>query len=127
MDVINNAGNTLDNILDGRNTPVDWPEFSELFEKGDITVVDLREDVEAQPFIDQYGADRWIHIPQPELRERYNELPKDKDLCLFCGTGARSFECQIILNQNGFTRVKNLQGGYAIIRVTEPDFIPEGG
>ncbi|MDD4274189.1 MAG: FAD-dependent oxidoreductase [Desulfobacter postgatei] len=127
MDVINNAGNTLDNILDGRNTPMDWPEFSDLFEKGQITVVDLREAVEAQPFIDQYGAERWIHIPQPELRERYNELPKNKDLCLFCGTGARSFECQIILNQNGFTRVKNLQGGYAIIRVTDPDFIPQGG
>nr|WP_319492006.1 FAD-dependent oxidoreductase [uncultured Desulfobacter sp.] len=127
MDVINNAGNTLDNILDGRNTPIDWPEFIELFDKREITVVDLREAVEAQPFIDKYGADRWIHIPQPELRERYNELPRDKDLCLFCGTGARSFECQTTLNQNGFTRVKNLQGGYAIIRVTEPDFIPEEG
>jgi rhodanese-related sulfurtransferase len=127
MDVINNAGNTLDNILDGRNTPIDWPEFIELFDKGEITVVDLREAVEAQPFIDKYGADRWIHIPQPELRERYTELPRDKDLCLFCGTGARSFECQTTLNQNGFTRVKNLQGGYAIIRVTDPDFIPEEG
>lgn len=127
MDVINNAGNVLDNILDGRNAPIDLPEFLDLFEKGEITVVDLRELVEAQPFIDKYGADRWLHLPQPELRERYNELPKDKDLCLFCGTGARSFECQIILNQNGFTRIKNLQGGYAIIRVTDPDFIPQGG
>ncbi len=127
MDVINNAGNTLDNILDGRNTPIDWPEFIDLFEKGEITVVDLRERVEAQPFIDTYGADRWLHLPQTELRERYNELPKDKALCLFCGTGARSFECQRILNQNGFTRTKNLQGGYALIRVTDPDFIPQGG
>jgi rhodanese-related sulfurtransferase len=127
MDVINNAGNALDNILDGRNTPIDWPEFIDLFEKGEITVVDLRELVEAQPFIDKYGADRWLFLPQTELRERYNELPKDKDLCLFCGTGARSFECQRILNQNGFTRIQNLQGGYAIIRVTDPDFIPEGG
>lgn len=127
MDVINNAGNTLDNILDGRNTPIDWPEFIDLFEKDDITVVDLREDVEAQPFIDRYGADHWLHLPQTELRERYNELPKDKDLCLFCGTGARSFECQRILDQNGFTRIKNLQGGYAMIRVTAPDFIPQGG
>lgn len=127
MDVINNAGNVLDNILDGRNDPMDWPEFIDRFEKGEITVVDLRELVEAQPFIDKYGADRWLFLPQPELRERFSELPKDKDLCLFCGTGARSFECQIILNQNGFTRVKNLQGGYAIIRVTDPDFIPPGG
>jgi len=127
MDVINNAGNALDNILDGRNAPIDWPEFIDLFEKGEITVVDLRELVEAQPFIDKYGADRWLFLPQTELRKRYNELPKDKDLCLFCGTGARSFECQRILNQNGFTRIQNLQGGYAIIRVTDPDFIPEGG
>ena len=127
MDVINNAGNALDNILDGRNATIDLPEFLDLFEKGEITVVDLRELVEAQPFIDKYGAERWLHLPQPELRERYNELPKDKEICLFCGTGARSFECQIILNQNGFTRIKNLQGGYAIIRVTDPDFIPQGG
>src|SRR6056297_49254 len=40
MDVINNAGNALDNILDGRNAPIDWPEFIDLFEKGEITVVD---------------------------------------------------------------------------------------
>lgn len=90
-----------------RNTPMDWPEFFlTCSKKGNDHGGGFKRGCEPKPFIDQYGAERWIHIPQPELRERCNELPKDKDLCLFCGTGARSFECQIILNQNGFTVLK---------------------
>ncbi len=126
MDVINNAGNVLDNIFEGRNTPIDMLDFLDLFKAKGLTVVDLREPSEAQPFTDRYGADCWLNIPQAELRARYEELPKDKDLYLICGTGARSYECQVFLNQVGYDRVKNIQGGYAVLAMTDPDFIPEG-
>ncbi|PIE61752.1 MAG: pyridine nucleotide-disulfide oxidoreductase [Desulfobacterales bacterium] len=124
MDVINNAGNVLDNILEGRNTPMDIPDFLEQFKKEPIKVVDLRTAAEAQLFISKYGKDRWISMPQEELRDRYEELPKDEDIYLICGTGARSYECQTVLNHRGYDRVKNVQGGYAALAVTEPAFIP---
>ncbi len=124
MDIINNAGNVLDNILEGRNTPIDIPVFLERFKKENIKVVDLRTAVEAERFIAAYGKDRWISMPQEELRDRYEELPKDEDIYLICGTGARSYECQTVLNQRGYDRVKNIQGGYAVLAVTAPEFIP---
>ncbi len=123
MDVINNAGNVLDNILEGRNTPVDMLDFLELFRAQDIKVVDLRDPSEAAPFIEKHGK-KWINIPQAELRQRFEELPDDEDLYLLCGTGARSYESQVFLNQQGFNRIKNVQGGYAVLAMTDPGFIP---
>lgn len=124
MDVINNAGNVLDNILEGRNTPMDMMDFLDLFKKEEIKVVDLRDESEALPFQDRYG-DKWMNIPQARLRENYQDLPRDEDLYLLCGTGARSYESQVFLNQQGFTRIKNVQGGYAVLAMTDPGFIPE--
>ncbi len=43
--------------------------------------------------------------------------------CLVCGTGARSYECQVLLNQKGFGNVCNVQGGHAMILAVAPDFI----
>ena len=123
MDVINNAGNVLDNILEGRNTPMDMLDFLALFKEQDIKVVDLRDASEAEPFIDRYG-DKWLNIPQAQLRQRYKELPADEDLYLLCGTGARSYESQVFLNQKGYKRIKNVQGGYAVLAMTDPGFIP---
>ncbi len=121
MDVINNAGNVLDNILEGRNTPIDMLDFITLFKKEAIQVLDLREPSEAAPFIEKYG-NRWLNIPQAELRQRFEELPRDQNLYLICGTGARSYESQVFLNQQGFKQVKNIQGGSAVLSVTDPDF-----
>ena len=124
MDVINNAGNVLDNILEGRNSPIDMLAFLKKFKATDIRVLDLREPSEAEPFINRY-KDRWINIPQAELRKTYQTLPKDEDILLLCGTGARSYEAQVFLNQMGYGRVRNIQGGYAVLAMTDPGFIPE--
>jgi rhodanese-related sulfurtransferase len=50
-------------------------------------------------------------------------VPSDQPLCLVCGTGARSYECQVLLNQKGFDNVCNVQGGHAMILAVAPDFI----
>ena len=126
MDTINNAGNTLDNILRGVNTSVDILDFLPLFKDGKAKVLDLREASEAAPFIETYGADKWLHIRQPELRDKYESLSKDEEIYLFCGTGARSYECQTFLKQVGFENTYNIQGGYALMAVIEPEFIPSG-
>ena len=122
MDIINNAGNVLDNILENRNIPLDVMDFIKNFQDSKTRVLDVRDTKEAAPFIEKYG-DRWISIPQPELRKRLHELPKEGLLCLICGTGARSYESQIILTQNGFTNTKNIQGGYAMLAAVAPEFI----
>ena len=114
MDIINNAGNCLDNTMAGSHVPVDALDFLEEFEQEKIRVLDIRSHVQAEPFVKKYGA-RWINIPQDEFRERVNEVPKDEPLCLLCGSGPRSFEIQIILNSKGYNNTRNIQGGYAMI------------
>ena len=122
MDVINNAGNALDNILTGQNRPIDAADFLFEFSHENIRVLDIRGAKEAAPFKEKYGR-RWVNIPQDQLRKRVGEIPKDEHLFLLCDTGPRSYEAQVFLNSQGINNTRNIQGGYAMIKVTDPDFI----
>lgn len=122
MDIINNAGNVLDNILEGLNCPMNALDFIKEFKQDKIRVLDVREAKEVEPFIEKY-KERWLNIPQAELRKRLDEVPRDTPICLVCGTGARSYECQTMLNHQGFTNLCNIQGGHAMLLSTDPDFI----
>lgn len=42
---------------------------------------------------------------------KVNELPKDKEIYLYCAVGARSQEAANLLIQQGFTKVYHLSGG----------------
>ncbi len=121
MDVINNAGNSLDNILAGMNRPIDAADFLVEFSRQSRRVLDIRGAREAQPFMEKFGA-RWVNIPQKDLRLRYAEIPADEPLFVICDTGARSYEAQVFLNTIGITDTLHIQGGYAMIKVTDPEF-----
>jgi rhodanese-related sulfurtransferase len=45
------------------------------------------------------------------LREKLNELPRDKDILAFCKLSMRGYEAQLILNTAGFDRVSFIEGG----------------
>ena len=122
MDAVNNVGNTLDNILAGRNSPVDVYDFIEDFRRGTPRVLDTRGVKEATPFIDKYGA-QWLNIPQDQLRQRFEEIPRDELLYLICDTGPRSYEAQVLLAAEGITNTRNIQGGFAMVKMTDPQFI----
>lgn len=51
-------------------------------------------------------------MPIDEIRQKLNEIPKDKNIYIYCETGLRGYLAQRILKQNGFNNVKNLSGGY---------------
>lgn len=53
-----------------------------------------------------------IAIPLEELRQRVNEIPKDKMLITYCRVGMRGYMAQRILDQSGFNNVYNLSGGF---------------
>ncbi len=121
MDVVNNAGNALDNTLDRTLKSADTFKFIEKFKQGKARVLDVRSAIQAHPFVEKYG-DKWINIPEDELRRRYDELDdvygkmaEDEPLYLICGTGPRSYECQIFLSSKGIHNTLNVQGGYAMV------------
>ena len=52
-----------------------------------------------------------VNIPLDELRSRLGELPKDKEVLVFCQVGLRGYLACRILSQNGVA-CRNLTGGY---------------
>ena len=122
MDVLNNAGNALDNILAGRNRPGDAADFLYEFVRKKTRVLDIRGEAEAAPFKEKYGA-RWLNIPQNQLRRRCDEIDGDEPFFLLCDTGPRSYEAQVFLASQGLNNTRNIQGGLAMIKATDPEFI----
>ncbi len=51
------------------------------------------------------------YMPMHVIPLRMDELPKDKDVILYCHSGARSYHACAYLIQQGFENVINLRGG----------------
>jgi rhodanese-related sulfurtransferase len=50
-------------------------------------------------------------IPLGLLRKRAEELPKDKEIIVFCKISLRGYEAQRILDGLGYENVKFMDGG----------------
>lgn len=118
MDVLNAAANAAENILLGRNVPIQPLEFAKLWENRvneNLLCIDTREWGNAEPFVTKY-PEFWKNIPQGQIKNRLDEIPKDKKIVLLCNTGGRSYESQVILRHAGFLEPVNLQGGMGFIK-----------
>jgi NADPH-dependent 2,4-dienoyl-CoA reductase/sulfur reductase-like enzyme/rhodanese-related sulfurtransferase len=60
-----------------------------------------------------------INIPVDELRSRLAELPRDREITVYCQVGQRGYLATRILKQAGFA-VANLGGGYKTYRLFHP-------
>jgi NADPH-dependent 2,4-dienoyl-CoA reductase/sulfur reductase-like enzyme/rhodanese-related sulfurtransferase len=117
LDIVNAAGNTAENILDGLSRPMKPEEFEKCFlveESTDCLCLDVREPAAAAPFVKHFGR-RWLNIPQETLKGRMGEVPRDKRLLLVCGSGARSYEALRRLDQAGIDNTVNVQGGVSVL------------
>ncbi len=106
-DPVNMAGYVAANILNGDNSPFYWNEVEKLNPE-ETLLLDVRSQKEADAGIIP-GA---INIPLDKVRERMGELPGDKEIDIYCQVGLRGYIGARILRQHGFTRVRNLSGGY---------------
>ena len=104
-DAVNMAGFVAANVL--RGDVALW-EPEELESLGDAPMLlDVRTFQEhAQGSIP--GA---VCAPVDELRDRAEDLPRDRELLVFCQVGLRGYVAARLLAQMGF-RVRNLSGGY---------------
>ena len=109
MENLTNAANVLQNTIDGKAKSMRFEEFESKLDSDDVVFVDLRTEHErSQKMI---PAKNQLHIPIEELRARANEVPKAKEVVVFCILSTRGFEGQLILNQAGYDDVKFVQGG----------------
>ncbi len=74
--------------------------------KEDFVLLDVREDWERE--ICKIDGD--MQIPMRDVRTRFVELPKDKEIIVYCHTGNRSFWITSFLTAQGFN-ARNLEGG----------------
>ena len=93
------------NIEDDLLEQVFMEDLKKYDEKKTI-ILDIREELEL------IGGkfDNSVNIPLSELRKRYTELPKDKEIWTYCAVGLRGYIATRFLSQKGY-RVKNLAGG----------------
>ena len=112
MDVLNALANAAENMLDGRFKPIDADDFAEKWSSGNgnLLVLDCRARQDGDAYAKKYPQ-RWVNIPQDELRRRIGELPEGKELILICNTGVRSYEAQLNLKDMGLTDPVSVQGG----------------
>ena len=73
----------------------------------DVLLVDIRTPAE----VAQAAIPGALHIPMHLLPVRASELPKDKDVILYCRSGARSYHACRFLTENGYDNMVNLRGG----------------
>ena len=80
-------------------------------EKDGPILLDVRTPAEFQAIRLPY--ENVLHIPLGALRERLNDLPRDRDILAFCKVSMRGYEAQLILNAAGYDRVWFIEGGIA--------------
>ena len=104
---VNIAGYVASNIADGMH---------EVFYVSDITNLDpakdLLVDIRTRKEYNNGTIPGAMLLPLDEIRARHNELPRDKNLYIFCRIGQRGYYGYRQLKQLGFENVKNLSGGF---------------
>lgn len=85
-------------------TPQELKE--KLDSNADVLLIDIREDWERELY--NIGG---IHIPMGEIPARLADIPKDKEVVLYCEKGIRSTIAIQRLETLGFQNLINLSGG----------------
>ncbi len=107
-DPVNMAGFVAENILKKEMKPLLARELKNIKKDTNTVVIDVRGEKEVEKGM-ICGA---INIPVDSLREKLNDLDKNKKYVVYCAVGVRGYIATKILTQNGFTNVLNLLGGY---------------
>lgn len=102
---INMAGFVGSNLEEGLVEQIVMEDLKNYDENKQI-ILDVREEVE----VATGKIDNSINIPLSELRKRFMELPKDKEVLVYCAVGLRGYIATRFLLQNGYN-TKNIAGG----------------
>jgi sulfur-carrier protein adenylyltransferase/sulfurtransferase len=73
----------------------------------DLLVLDVREPFERE----LAQIDPSVHIPMGEVPARLAEIPRDREVIVYCHMGGRSAMVAAFLEGRGYARVANLTGG----------------
>ncbi len=108
MDNLITAADIARNKLDGLAAFMTPAEVEDRRRRGeDFVLLDVRTPKE---FVEA-AVPGSVNIPLGALRERWRELPADKEIVVFCKISLRGYEAARILQARGLTRVAVMDGG----------------
>lgn len=102
-DPVNVAGMIASNVLRGDVELASWEDIGHT----SALILDVRETAETT----SGRVPGAVSIPLSQLRSRAEELPRDREIWIYCAAGQRSYYANRFLAQKGF-RVRNLPGGF---------------
>lgn len=114
-DPVNLAGMIAQNVLEGDMPLADWRKLGET----NAVVLDVRNPAEFEAG-HLPGA---RNVPLPELRDRYEELPEDREIWVCCTVGQRAYYATRFLAQHE-RRPRNLSGGYTTYQALRAAGLP---
>ncbi len=106
-DVVNFAALVGLNVLHSCFKQVHVDEIRELVEK-EAYIIDVREKDE----FEQGHIINAVNIPLGEIRDRIDEIPKDRPVYLHCRSGQRSYNAVMALQHLGFDNIYNVAGSF---------------
>ncbi|MFA7404560.1 MAG: FAD-dependent oxidoreductase [Pelobacteraceae bacterium] len=108
MDNLIVAADILKNKLAGHGRGISPHEVKRKFdEDDDFILLDVRSPAEHV----EIGIEGAKLIPLGMLREKLDELPRDKEIIAFCKVSLRGYEAHKILEAAGFAHTKYMDGG----------------
>lgn len=108
MDNLIVAADILKNKLSGQARGISPLEVKRKLDDGDdFILLDVRSPAEHG----EVGIEGAKLIPLGALREKLDELPKDKEIITFCKISLRGYEAQKILDAAGFSNTRFMDGG----------------
>ena len=106
-DPVNYAGLVAGNLLENRFSQVHVDKVRELVE-AKACIIDVREEGEYA----QGHLVSAINIPLSQLRQRMDEIPKDRPVYLHCRSAQRSYNAVMALQGYGYKNVYNISGSF---------------
>ena len=102
-------GFVAENIVSGKLKQFFWRDVENLPRDGSVFLLDTRTPYEVM----NGKIDGFVNIPLDSLRERLDEIPKDKPVYVHCHSGLRSYLTCRIITGNGYD-CYNLAGGWRL-------------
>ena len=113
-DPVNMAGYVAANCLKGDMEIIHWDQVDQL-DRDKVFILDVRPPEETSTG----SIEGSVNIPLNDLRARIDEVPRDKEIVVYCKVGLRAYIAYRMLVQKGFRNVKNLSGGYQLYQAVK--------
>lgn len=88
---------------------LDPTTVNQIRERADVLLIDVREQAE----YDAGHIPGITLIPMGDIANRLAEIPKDKTVVVSCQSGRRSNQVATFLQEQGYTNIHDLQGGFS--------------